>query len=116
MPGLLRMAYRSPNTGCFDVRDRVYRNPDGLGLLLDVQADLLDDLATRAVVPLLPLDRAPPLVRHLNPTFTVGGEPYAMMTNYIAAMPVGELGQEAGSLAHHHADITAALDFLLTGV
>lgn len=116
MRGSPSMVCRSPNTGCSDVRDRVYRNVDGFGLLLDVQADLLDDLATRAVVPLLPLDLAPPLVRHLNPTFTVGGESHAMMTNYLAAIPAGELGQEVGSLAHHHADITAALDFLLTGV
>jgi len=98
------------------MRDRVYRNGDGAGLLLDVQADLLDELATRAVVPLLPLSHAPPLVRHLNPTFTVAGEPYAMMTNYIAAVPASELSHEVGSLAHHHADITAALDFLLAGV
>jgi hypothetical protein len=31
-----------------------------------------------------------------------------MMTNYIAAIPASEL-------AHHHADIMAALNFLLTG-
>jgi toxin CcdB len=109
------MACRSPNIGCSIVRNRVYRNAGGL-VLLDVQADLLDDLATRAVVPLLPLDQAPPLIRHLNPTFAVGGAPYAMMTNYIAAIPAGEMGQEVGSLAHRHADIMAALDFWLTGV
>jgi hypothetical protein len=39
-----------------------------------------------------------------------------MMTNYIAAIPAGELGDEVGSLAHHRADITAALDFLLTAI
>ena len=40
-------------------------NADGFGLRLDVQADLLDDLATRAVVPLPPLNQAPPLCRSL---------------------------------------------------
>jgi toxin CcdB len=116
MRGLPSTAFRSPNTGCSDVRDHVYRNADGFGLLLDVQADVLDDLATRTVVPLLPLDRSPPLVRHLNPTFTVAGEAYVMMTNYLAAIPASELRHEVGSLAHRHADIIAALDFLLTGV
>jgi toxin CcdB len=33
----------------------VYENPDGPGSLLDVQAELLDPLNTRVVVPLTPL-------------------------------------------------------------
>ena len=32
----------------------VYASPDGSGCLLDVQADLLDSLNTRVVVPLMP--------------------------------------------------------------
>ncbi len=36
-------------------------NPDGIGWLLDVQADLLRDLNTRVVVPLMPLAAAVPV-------------------------------------------------------
>jgi toxin CcdB len=43
--------------GRFDV----YATPgqDGTGYVLDVQADLLQDLTTRVVVPLLPTEAAP---------------------------------------------------------
>lgn len=36
-----------------------YKNPEGEGDLLDVQADLLNHLNTRIVVPLLPVAAAP---------------------------------------------------------
>jgi len=34
----------------------LYPNPFGRGYLLDVQSDLLDELATRVVIPVMPLD------------------------------------------------------------
>lgn len=37
----------------------IYENPACPGYLLDVQADLLDGLNTRMVVPLLPMEAAP---------------------------------------------------------
>lgn len=46
----------------------VYQNPDGQGALLDVQADLLSQLNTRVVVPLLPASYAPIPAKHLNPS------------------------------------------------
>lgn len=46
----------------------VYPNPDG-GYILDVQADLLDDLTTRVVVPLMMATLAPSPAKRLNPIF-----------------------------------------------
>ena len=43
-------------------------------LIVDVQANLLDALATRVVVPLLPRDRAES-VRDFNPVLTIDGSP-----------------------------------------
>ena len=40
-------------------RFSVYLNPEGVGYLVDVQANLLNHLNTRMVVPLLPADQAP---------------------------------------------------------
>ena len=37
----------------------VYARPAGAGYVLDVQADILNGLNTRIVVPLLPLSEAP---------------------------------------------------------
>jgi len=47
----------------------VYDSPDGAGYLLDVQADILDILNTRVVVPLMPISAAPSPAKHLNPIF-----------------------------------------------
>ena len=42
---------------------------DGPGYLMDVQADMLNRLNTRVVVPLLPLSEAPKPAKVLNPQF-----------------------------------------------
>ena len=54
----------------------VYKNPEGSGYLLDVQASLLSDLNTRIVVPLLPQSSAPAAAAMLNPIHG-GGSEYA---------------------------------------
>lgn len=69
----------------------VYANPSGHGYLLDVQADILQPLNTRAVVPLAPLSEAPKPAKTLNPVFDIHDELHAMVTQYIAAVPVSEL-------------------------
>lgn len=98
------------------MRDHVYVNLLGPELLLDVQADLLRHLSTRVVVPLLPVASTPATIARLNPVFEIDGERYVMMTSHIAGVQARELGAVVASLAEHHAEITAALDILLTGV
>jgi toxin CcdB len=93
----------------------VYPNPSGSGYLLDVQADILQPLNTRAVVPLLPLSEAPKPAKTLNPVFDIGGEPRAMVTQYIAAVPDRELQNPTCSLQQRHDDIVGAIDFLFHG-
>ena len=87
----------------------------GPGALLDVQADLLDHLRTRVVVPLLPREGAPPPIRDLNPVFEVRGAALIMATQAVVAVPVRDLGRPMGSLRHEADAITRALDVLLTG-
>jgi toxin CcdB len=93
----------------------VYRNPDGSGYLLDVQANLLGDLNTRVVVPLLPPDEAPHPARRLNPCFRVGADDVVMVTQFLAAVPSSMLKSRVGTLSDHHRDIVAAVDFLMQG-
>ena len=50
------------------------------GYVLDVQADLLSNLDTRTVVPLLPAEAAPQPITELNPAFDVLGKPHVMIT------------------------------------
>lgn len=95
----------------------VYATPgqSGTGYVLDVQADLLHDLATRVVVPLQPSQSAPKPARGLNPAFEINGQSYLMLTQFIAAVPAKELRRPVLSLDARSDDIMRALDTLLIG-
>ncbi|WP_029030825.1 CcdB family protein [Salinarimonas rosea] len=94
----------------------VFPNPGGVGYLLDVQADLLEELNTRVVVPLLPKNVAPKPIGRLNPVFTIGVTEYVMATQLLAAIPRRALGTAVTNLGPHHSRIVEALDMLITGV
>ena len=85
------------------------------GFLLDVQADTLDELNTRVVVPLRVPGKAPLPGRRLNPEFDIDGQRYVMVTQFIAAVPDTELRKPKGNIAPHRDRITAALDMLFQG-
>lgn len=93
----------------------LFPNPAGDGYLLDVQNDLLEGLNVRAVVPLLPQGRALIAASRLNPVFEIDGAPHLMMTQYIAAVPVGILKAPVGDLSARFEAITSALDMLFHG-
>ncbi|MBO6724178.1 MAG: CcdB family protein [Rhizobiaceae bacterium] len=89
--------------------------PDGEDYLLDVQADTLEGLNTRVVVPVRVPARAPKPARRLNPTFQLNGSVFLMVTQFMAAVPEHELGQPHDNLGRHHDEIVAALDMLFHG-
>lgn len=91
----------------------VYRLPDG-GLILDCQSDLLDDIGTRFVIPLVPDAYAPPVNERLNPSFEVAGETVRMVTQFATAVRTVELRTVVGSIAQDHNRIIGAID-VLTG-
>lgn len=94
----------------------VYRRRDGSGYLLDCQADLLSDLNTRFVVPLLPPDAAPRPAARLNPLLVVGGERHVMVTQFAAAVLKSEVGERVDNRPEDAEQIVGALDLLITGV
>jgi toxin CcdB len=85
--------------------------------LLDLQADLLRDMATRVVAPLTAVKRlhGKPISR-LNPIVEVEGTAYAIPFQELAAIPVSALGAAAGSLRARRDELIAALDLLFTGI
>ena len=93
----------------------VYRNPEGNGYLLDVQADVNSHFNTRIVVPLLPLDIAPKPAKTLNPLFELDGVPYSMATQYMAALPVKVLKDKLFNVTDRRTEVVAAIDLLLQG-
>jgi len=84
-------------------------------LLLDVQADLLDHLRTRIIVPLILYEKAPKPARRLNPTFDIGEKRYVMATHYMAATPITELKSPVANLLKEHDAIQTALDMVFHG-
>lgn len=92
----------------------VYRMQGG-GYILDCQADLLSDLNTRFVVPLLAQRQAPKPIGRLNPSFDIEGEPYVMVTQFAATIPATELKARVLSLAEQDFTVGNALDMLISG-
>lgn len=83
--------------------------------LLDVQADLLSELGTRVVVPLMSTEKINKMLRHLNPLFEIDGRQFVMSASELAGVSVQILGARVLSLKHQRSAIIEALDFLFVG-
>jgi toxin CcdB len=85
------------------------------GFLLEVQADFLNSLSTRVVVPLLPVEEVPTLSKTLNPIFLIGTDEVVMATQLLAAVPKSALRIRIGNLSDQHDRVVNAIDFLKQG-
>jgi toxin CcdB len=83
--------------------------------LLDVQADMLDRLETRVMVPLVRTAEFGRRAGRLHPVFTVCGEEVVMATHLLAAIRSPGLGRAVAALTEHRNEIIGALDVLLVG-
>lgn len=92
----------------------VYSNPGG-GYVLDVQADLLDELKTRIVIPLIIKALAPIPAKQLNPSFEIEGGEYVLVTQFMAAIPVSVLKNPVTNLSNSHDEIVSAVDMAFHG-
>ncbi len=100
----------------FDVYEN--RNPEtkqAVPYLLDVQADLLDSLTTRVVVPLISVAAMGKAANYLNPQFKIKRTSVIMSTAELAGVTLQVLGEKVCSLKEQRNEIIAALDFLFTG-
>ena len=84
--------------------------------LVDVQAELLSDLETRVVVPLVREAVFGRRANRLHPVFTVDGQRVVMATHLLAAVRRGALGPPFVSLLEQRDLIISAIDVLWTGV
>jgi toxin CcdB len=86
-------------------------------LLLDVQSDLLQPLATRVVVPLSPVAVARDVaMKQLTPILMVDARQYVMLTPQLAGISKRDMGEPIANLTAERVQIIAALDLLLTGI
>ncbi len=99
----------------------VYRNPNPetapwAPYLLTLQSELLDELATVVVAPLVREDRFGKPVAELHPRFVVEEQYVILSTAELAGISRRNLGNEVQSLAAERETVIAALDFLFTGI
>jgi toxin CcdB len=100
----------------------VYRNQHAqtkvrFPLLLDIQANFLENLATRAVIPLTPQAASKnQKMDKLTPVVQVDGKHYIVLTPQLSAIAKKELGPVVADLSADRLDFIAALDFLITGI
>lgn len=98
----------------------IYANPNGgpgdpVRYLLDLQAEIIDDLPTRVVAPLVAAESLGPAMRILNPSVFVHGEPFVLLTHLLAAIPAMSLGRPVASAKAQRDEIVRSIDFLFTG-
>ncbi len=98
----------------------VHENADDLSgeipYLLDIQADLLADLQTRVVVPLIRLRSFGRRAERLHPQFTINGLDVVMATHLVAAVRKQALGDTVASLQDERDSVLNAIDVLWSGV
>jgi toxin CcdB len=82
--------------------------------VVDIQADLLQHLKTRVVVPLY-LKGNIRLLKRLNPIFQIANGEYYLNTAELTTVPAATLKNKKANLENHRQEIIDALDFLLQG-
>ena len=86
-------------------------------LVIDVQANLLSDLDTCVVLPLIPEAKAKKeAASRLKPVIHVNGKSYILITTDIGTITRNSLGKHVANIEDiHRQDIIEALDFLFQG-
>jgi toxin CcdB len=99
-----------------DVHLNIDESRDYAPFLLDVQVNLLSDLDTSVVVPLVRASAFGRPAGRLHPRFTIDGQEVVMATHLLAAVRRSRLGDVVASLSEHRDTVFCAIDVLLTGV
>lgn len=88
----------------------------GGSIVVVVQSDLLEETATRVVVPLVKEGRSGRGLRSLNPEIVVGGVPLILLPQQLATITVREVAEIIANVAPERDRITRAVDALLSGI
>lgn len=100
----------------------VYKNPsrkskDAYPYLVDVQNSVIDELATRLVVPLTAMTGKPNmLMKKLTPQIEFEGKDYLFLTQQLTSLPDDILKNPVGTLDGSRSLLIDAIDFAITGI
>lgn len=89
------------------------RSPDIF--LLDVQSDLIDDLSTRVVIPLIAVDSGPEKIKRLHPVISIGARDFIVASHLMTAVRKSELKTASMNLSSRHDDLSAAIFMVFNG-
>jgi toxin CcdB len=85
--------------------------------LLDIQSNLLSDLRTTVVIPLMPKRLAENhTISRLNPEIRIKSENFTIMTQNLAGIDRKSLGALVCDLGQYRSEIITAIDFVLSGI
>ncbi len=96
-------------------RFHVYHLKSIGAMVMDVQANSLDSLNSRIVIPLVSAGEENRLILKLDPRVVIDGKGYFLKTELLAAIRSNELGPPMADLTEHQDKIVAALDFAFQG-
>jgi toxin CcdB len=97
----------------FDVYENLNeKSKQNIPYLLDIQNDVLKNLSTRVVIPLVITNQS---INFLNPKFTINQIDVILSTAELASIPKEILGNKICSLKEKREEIIEAVDFLVTG-
>ncbi|MCG3705644.1 CcdB family protein [Aliarcobacter butzleri] len=97
----------------FDVYENLNeKSKQNIPYLLDIQNDVLKNLSTRVVIPLVITTQS---INFLNPEFTINQIDVILSTAEMASIPMEILGEKICSLKEKREEIIGAVDFLVTG-
>ena len=85
------------------------------GLVLILQADLMDLLETRVVAPLVPIGAIPAMAK-LRPEFVVDGKRLRLVADRLSVLVRSDIGAVVVSARDREWDIRRALDLVFVGV
>lgn len=100
----------------FDVHRNSSASDAYAPFLLNIQADLLDHLDSRVMVPLIAADQFGRRAHRLHPVFMIDRVEVVMATHLLAAVRTKTPGVIAGNLSSHRGMIVTAVDILWSGI
>ena len=97
----------------FDVHENINeKTKSNIPYLLDIQNDILKNLSSRVVIPLVISKEA---INFLNPKFVINEIDVILSTAELASISIENLGNKICSLKDKREEIIGAVDFLVTG-
>lgn len=85
--------------------------------LLDIQSNLLDELRTTVVIPLMPVAVVGnTVISKLCPVVEIENKKYVALTQQLAGIEKKLLGAEVCDLSQYQTEIISALDFIISSI